>query len=118
MTYTCAVYPTAEASLEEAQRDKYELVCRKLALEPGMRLLDVGCGWGGMAMHAAEHHGVKVLGVTLSKLQADWAQKKVAERGLADLVEIRYSDYRDVGQLGFDAMSSIGLTYRYAALAE
>jgi len=110
MTYTCAVYPTAEATLEEAQRDKYELVCRKLALEPGMRLLDVGCGWGGMAMHAAEHHGVKVLAVTLSKLQAEWGQKSVAERGLGDLVEIRFSDYRDVGQVGFDAVSSIGLT--------
>jgi cyclopropane-fatty-acyl-phospholipid synthase len=110
MTYTCAVYPAPDATLEDAQRAKYELVCGKLALEPGMRLLDVGCGWGGMAMHAAENHGVKVLGVTLSKLQAEWAQKTAAERGLGDLVEIRYSDYRDVGQSDFDAVSSIGLT--------
>src|SRR6476469_9109864 len=70
MTYTCACYPTADASLEEAQAAKYDLVCRKLALRPGMRLLDVGCGWGGMAMHAAEHYGATVVGITLSQEQA------------------------------------------------
>jgi cyclopropane-fatty-acyl-phospholipid synthase len=110
MTYTCAVYPDETTSLEEAQAAKYDLVCRKLALEPGMRLLDVGCGWGGMAMHAAQHYGVSVLAVTLSRQQAEWAQKAVADRGLSPLVEIRHSDYRDVGESGFDAVSSIGLT--------
>jgi cyclopropane-fatty-acyl-phospholipid synthase len=85
-------------------------VARKLGLQPGVRLLDVGCGWGGMAMHAAEHFGASVLGVTLSRRQAEWAQKAVADRGLSGLVEIRHSDYRDVSETGFDAVSSIGLT--------
>jgi cyclopropane-fatty-acyl-phospholipid synthase len=110
MTYTCAVYPDAEASLEIAQHTKYDLVAQKLALEPGMRLLDVGCGWGGMVMHAAEHYRVKALGVTLSRQQAEWAQKAIAERGLADLAEVRFLDYREVPESEFDAVSSIGLT--------
>jgi cyclopropane-fatty-acyl-phospholipid synthase len=110
MAYTCAVFPTAEASLEEAQFAKFDLVARKLGLAPGMRLLDVGCGWGGMAVHAAREYGVKVLAVTLSRQQAEWGQKAVAEAGLGDLVEIRHSDYRDVRETGFDAVSSIGLT--------
>jgi len=110
MTYTCAVYPNVDASLETAQAAKYDLVAGKLALEPGMRLLDVGCGWGGMVVHAAEHYGVKALGVTLSQQQAEWAQKAIAERGLADRAEVRFLDYRDVPESGFDAVSSIGLT--------
>jgi cyclopropane-fatty-acyl-phospholipid synthase len=110
MTYTCALYPSEGATLEEAQDAKHELVAQKLALQPGMRLLDVGCGWGQMAMHAAEHHGVQALGVTLSRDQALWAQKEVARRGLGDRVEIRHGDYRDVTETGFDAISSIGLT--------
>ncbi len=110
MAYTCAVYPSETATLEDAQFAKHALVAEKLALRPGMRLLDVGCGWGQMAMHAAEHHGVQALGVTLSRDQATWAQKEVARRGLGDLVEIRHSDYRDVSEGDFDAVSSIGLT--------
>ncbi len=110
MTYTCAVYPDVDASLEAAQYAKYDLVSQKLALEPGMRLLDVGCGWGGMVMHAAEHYGVKALGVTLSRQQAEWAQKAIAERGLVDQAEVRFLDYREVPEAGFDAVSSIGLT--------
>lgn len=110
MTYTCACYPTEDASLEQAQENKYDLVARKLALEPGMRLLDVGCGWGGMVRHAAARYGVKVLGVTLSKEQAAWAQAEIERQGLAGLAEVRHSDYRDVAQDGFDAVSSIGLT--------
>lgn len=110
MTYTCAVYPTTDASLEAAQAAKHGLVARKLALEPGMRLLDVGCGWGGMVMYAAEHCGVNALGATLSQRQAEWAQKAIAERGLADRAEVRFLDYRDVPESGFDAVSSIGLT--------
>jgi cyclopropane-fatty-acyl-phospholipid synthase len=110
MAYTCAVYPNAEATLEEAQYTKHDLVARKLALRPGMRLLDIGCGWGGMVMHAAKHYGVKALGVTLSERQAEWAQRAIEERGLSDLAEVRYCAYRDVTETNFDALSSIGLT--------
>jgi cyclopropane-fatty-acyl-phospholipid synthase len=110
MAYTCAVYPTATATLEEAQFEKHDLIARKLGLRPGMRLLDVGCGWGGMVMHAARHYGVRALGVTLSANQAQWAQKAIAEAGLSDLAEVRHGDYRDVTETDFDAISSIGLT--------
>jgi cyclopropane-fatty-acyl-phospholipid synthase len=110
MTYTCACYPTETSTLEEAQAFKYDLVAKKLALEPGMRLLDVGCGWGGMVRHAAKHYGVRTLGVTLSRRQAEWAAKAIAEDGLTDLAEVRFCDYRDVREAGFDAVSSIGLT--------
>jgi cyclopropane-fatty-acyl-phospholipid synthase len=110
MAYTCAVYPTAESTLEEAQYEKHDLVCRKLGLQPGQRLLDIGCGWGGMVRHAAKHYGVTVVGVTLSRQQAEWGQKAVAEQGLSDVAEIRHGDYRDVVDGPFDAISSIGLT--------
>ncbi|GAA3010531.1 class I SAM-dependent methyltransferase [Streptosporangium longisporum] len=110
MAYTCAVFPEQDATLEEAQFTKFELVARKLALKPGMRLLDVGCGWGGMVIHAAREYGVKALGVTLSRQQAEWAQKAIAEAGLGELAEVRHMDYRDVTETGFDAVSSIGLT--------
>src|SRR6266496_1189544 len=102
MAYTCACYPNEDASLEEAQAYKHELVARKLGLRQGMRLLDVGCGWGGMVMHAARHYGVRALGVTLSRKQAEWAQKKIAETGLSDLAEVRHLDYRDVKEGDFD----------------
>jgi cyclopropane-fatty-acyl-phospholipid synthase len=110
MTYTCAVYQTADATLEQAQYAKHDLVARKLGLRPGMRLLDVGCGWGGMVMHAAREYGVQALGVTLSRRQAEWAQKAIAEAGLGELAEVRHLDYRDVPETGFDVISSIGLT--------
>ena len=110
MTYTCAVYPTADATLEEAQAEKYDLVARKLDLKPGDRLLDVGCGWGGMVRHAAEHYGVKAIGVTLSQQQASWAGEAIERQGLGGLAQVRYMDYRDVVETGFDAVSSIGLT--------
>jgi cyclopropane-fatty-acyl-phospholipid synthase len=110
MAYTCAVYPFADATLEQAQEEKFDLVCRKLGLQPGMRLLDVGCGWGGMAMHAARNYGVDVIAVTLSRQQAEWGQKAVAEAGLSGSVDIRFQDYRDVPERGFDRISSIGLT--------
>ncbi|MGE0219770.1 class I SAM-dependent methyltransferase [Mycolicibacterium sp.] len=109
MTYTCACYPHAEASLEEAQENKYRLVFEKLRLKPGDRLLDVGCGWGGMVRYAARH-GVKAIGVTLSRQQASWAQQAIADEGLGDLAEVRHGDYRDVRESQFDAVSSIGLT--------
>lgn len=110
MAYTCAVFPEQESTLEEAQLAKFELVARKLGLKPGMRLLDVGCGWGGMVIHAAREYGVQALGVTLSRQQAEWAQKAIAEAGLSELAEVRHMDYRDVPETGFDAVSSIGLT--------
>jgi cyclopropane-fatty-acyl-phospholipid synthase len=110
MAYTCACFPEENSTLEEAQFHKHDLVARKLGLKPGMRLLDVGCGWGGMVMHAAKEYGVKALGVTLSKQQAEWAQKAIADRGLSELAEVRHMDYRDVTESGFDAVSSIGLT--------
>jgi cyclopropane-fatty-acyl-phospholipid synthase len=110
MAYTCACYPAQDASLEEAQWYKHDLVARKIALKPGMRLLDVGCGWGGMVMHAAREYGVKALGVTLSEQQALWAQQAIKKAGLEDLAEVRHLDYRDVPETDFDAISSIGLT--------
>lgn len=110
MAYTCAVYPSSDSSLEDAQFAKHDLVARKLGLSEGMRLLDVGCGWGGMVMHAAKHYGVRAVGVTLSRNQAEWAQKAIVEAGLSELAEVRFLDYRDVREEGFDAISSIGLT--------
>jgi cyclopropane-fatty-acyl-phospholipid synthase len=110
MAYTCAVYPTADSTLEEAQAAKFDLVARKLGLRQGMRLLDVGCGWGGMVMHAAREYGVQALGVTLSEQQASWGQRAIEKAGLSGLAEIRHLDYRDVPETGFDAVSSIGLT--------
>ena len=109
MTYTCACYPTEDATLEQAQAHKYDLVARKLDLQPGQRLLDVGCGWGGMVRHAAEHYGVRALGVTLSREQALWAQERIKKDGLDHLAEVRHLDYRDVPESDFDAVSAIGL---------
>ncbi|MET8856388.1 cyclopropane-fatty-acyl-phospholipid synthase family protein [Streptomyces sp. NPDC004579] len=114
MVYSCAYWQEG-ATLEEAQRDKLELVARKLALKPGQRLLDVGCGWGSMAVHAARDHGVRVVGVTLSQEQAAYARKRVAEEGLADRVEIRVQDYRDVTDGPYDAISSIGMAEHVGA---
>ncbi len=110
MTYTCAVFPTENASLEEAQAEKYDLVARKLGLRAGMRLLDVGCGWGGMVRHAVREYGVHAIGVTLSREQAAWGQAAVERDGLAARGQVRHGDYRDVAETGFDAISSIGLT--------
>src|SRR6266542_3157557 len=110
MAYTCACYPHPEASLEQAQAYKFDLVARKLGLRPGMRLLDVGCGWGGMVRHAAREYGVRALGVTLSRQQAEWAQRAIGAAGLDGLAEVRHLDYRDVAEGDFDAISSIGLT--------
>ncbi len=110
MAYTCACYPTEDATLEQAQEYKFDLVARKIGLKPGMRLLDVGCGWGGMVMHAAREYGVKAIGVTLSEQQALWAQQAIKKAGLEDLAEVRHQDYRDVPETDFDAISSIGIT--------
>ena len=109
MTYSCAIWTDPGITLEEAQANKHEVICRKLGLEPGMRLLDIGCGWGGMILHAAAHHGVRAVGVTLSRRQAELAEKRAAEAGLAGKVEVRYQDYRDVDDGPYDAISSIGM---------
>jgi cyclopropane-fatty-acyl-phospholipid synthase len=115
MTYTCALFPEEDTTLDEAQAAKHDLVCRKLGLREGMTLLDVGCGWGGMVMHAARHYGVRALGVTLSRQQVIWAQKAIAAAGLADQAEVQHLDYRDVPPGQYDAISSIGLTEHVGA---
>jgi cyclopropane-fatty-acyl-phospholipid synthase len=109
MTYSCAIFSRGATTLEEAQEAKLELVCTKLGLRAGERVLDVGCGWGSFAIHAATEHGVKVLGITLSEPQAAEARRRVAERGLADQVEIRVADYRELQAEPFDAIASIGM---------
>jgi cyclopropane-fatty-acyl-phospholipid synthase len=111
MTYSCARYAQADTTLDDAQAAKHELVCRKLGLHenPGARLLDVGCGWGSMAIHAAVHHDAQVVGITISPSQADMARKRAAEAGVSDRVEIRLQDYRLLhGE--FDAISSVGMS--------
>ncbi|MCW7943304.1 cyclopropane-fatty-acyl-phospholipid synthase [Streptomyces hygroscopicus] len=115
MVYSCAYWTGLDSTLEDAQRDKLELVCRKLGLKPGQRVLDVGCGWGSMAMHAAREHGVSVVGVTLSQEQAAYARKRIADEGLTDRVEIRVQDYRDVADGPYDAISSIGMAEHVGA---
>ncbi|MEU2547632.1 cyclopropane-fatty-acyl-phospholipid synthase family protein [Streptomyces roseolus] len=114
MVYSCA-YWTDGGTLEEAQRDKLDLVARKLALKEGDRLLDVGCGWGSMAIHAAREYGARVVGITLSREQAAFARKRIAEEGLTDRIEIRVQDYRDVPDGPFDAISSIGMAEHVGA---
>ncbi|MFI8231925.1 class I SAM-dependent methyltransferase [Streptomyces sp. NPDC085900] len=115
MVYSCAYWPSPDATLEQAQHDKLELVCRKLGLTEGQRLLDVGCGWGSMAIHAAREHGVSVVGITLSHEQAAYARKRVAGEGLTDRVEIRVQDYRDVADGPYDVISSIGMAEHVGA---
>ncbi|EPH39395.1 cyclopropane-fatty-acyl-phospholipid synthase family protein [Streptomyces aurantiacus] len=115
MVYSCAYWESPGSTLEDAQRDKLELIARKLDLKPGMRLLDVGCGWGSMAVHAAREHGVSVVGVTLSQEQAAYARKRIAQEGLTDRIEIRVQDYRDVRDGPYDAISSIGMAEHVGA---
>ncbi|HEX8105003.1 MAG TPA: cyclopropane-fatty-acyl-phospholipid synthase family protein [Solirubrobacteraceae bacterium] len=109
MTYSCAIFSRGATTLEEAQETKLEMVCTKLALREGERVLDVGCGWGAFAIHAASRHGVHVTGITLSESQAGEARARVAAAGLADRVEIRVADYRDLAGERFDAIASIGM---------
>jgi len=109
MTYSCAIFSRGATTLEDAQRTKLDLVCTKLALKDGQRLLDVGCGWGSFAIHAAQNYGVSVTGVTLSPPQAELARKRVADAGVEDRVDIRVADYRQLPQTSFDAIASIGM---------
>jgi cyclopropane-fatty-acyl-phospholipid synthase len=108
MVYTCAYFTDWNNSLDQAQFDKLEMICRKLRLEPGDRLLDIGCGWGALVMHAAEHYGVEAHGVTLSQTQVDLANERVRERGLQDRVKIDLIDYRDVDGT-YNKVSSVGM---------
>jgi cyclopropane-fatty-acyl-phospholipid synthase len=109
MTYSCAIFDDFDEPLEVAQERKLETVCRKLALQAGERLLDVGCGWGSFVVHAAVHHGVHVVGITLSEPQARRARERAAAAGVADRVEIRVMDYRELAGERFDAIASIGM---------
>jgi cyclopropane-fatty-acyl-phospholipid synthase len=109
MTYSCALFSRGAKTLEEAQEAKLELVCSKLGLEAEERVLDVGCGWGSFAIHAATRHGARVLGVTLSEPQAELARQRVRDAGVSDRVEIRVADYREVMEDPFDAIVSIGM---------
>lgn len=111
MTYSCARFSSPSMSLAEAQADKHELICRKLGLHeaPGRRLLDVGCGWGSLALHAAQRHQAQVVGITISREQVARARERVAAAGLGDLVEIRLQDYRELRGEVFDAISSVGM---------
>jgi cyclopropane-fatty-acyl-phospholipid synthase len=110
MTYSCAIFSRGAKTLEEAQRTKLELVASKLELKPGMRVLDVGCGWGSFAIHAAREHGVSVTGITLSEPQAELARERVSQAGLEEMVEIRVADYRELPSSSFDAIASIGMS--------
>jgi cyclopropane-fatty-acyl-phospholipid synthase len=109
MTYSCAIFSRGATTLEDAQATKLELICSKLGLEPGQRVLDVGCGWGSFAIHAAGRHGVSVTGITLSEPQAARARERAEAAGVGDRVEIRVADYRDLAGERFDAIASIGM---------
>ena len=109
MVYSCAYWTPQARSLEDAQAAKLDLICRKLGLRPGMRLLDVGCGWGSLLLHAAEHYGVEAVGVSISAEQVALARRRIADAGLADRIEVRLQDYREIPDGPFDAISSIGM---------
>jgi cyclopropane-fatty-acyl-phospholipid synthase len=111
MLYTCAYYRKESDDLATAQINKLDHICRKLRLQPGERLLDIGCGWGGLVMHAAKNYGVQATGITLSAAQAKFAQERIAERGLSDRCTIQMMDFRDLPINGrFDKISSVGVT--------
>ena len=109
MTYSCARFLTPESSLDEAQEAKYELIGRKLGLTEGRRLLDIGCGWGGMLIHAARHYGAEALGATISRPQRELARQRIADAGQSARAEVELSDYRMLPDTPFDAISSIGM---------
>jgi cyclopropane-fatty-acyl-phospholipid synthase len=111
MTYSCAVFSRGAETLEQAQEQKLEMVCNKLGLSPGERVLDIGCGWGSFATHAASRHGVEVVAITLSEPQARVARERAEAAGVGERVEVRVMDYRDLASSGerFDAIASIGM---------
>jgi cyclopropane-fatty-acyl-phospholipid synthase len=110
MVYSCAYFQTPEVSLDHAQEDKLNYICRKLRLKPGQRLLDIGCGWGGLALHAARHYGVDVTGITLSQPQVELANQRIESAGVADRCRVLLRDYRELGEPGaYDALVSVGM---------
>jgi cyclopropane-fatty-acyl-phospholipid synthase len=110
MAYSCAYFPTREADLDTAQAAKFEHICRKLRLRPGERLFDIGCGWGGLVVYAAQHYGVQAAGITLSQPQAEYAREWIQRAGLADRAQIEVRDYRDLdADQPFDKIASIGM---------
>jgi cyclopropane-fatty-acyl-phospholipid synthase len=117
MTYSCAYFESPKDTLEHAQERKHELICRKLRLVPGERLLDIGCGWGSLLLHAASRHRARGVGVTLSESQAQLARRRAREQGLSDLVEIRVADYREIADGPFDKIASVGM-YEHVGLGE
>jgi len=117
LVYSCAYFTGPDASLEEAQREKLDRICRKLQLRAGDRLLDIGCGWGSLVIHAARHYGVHAVGVTVSAEQARVAEERVALAGLSDRCEIRLQDYRDVADGPYDAIASVGM-YEHVGRAQ
>jgi cyclopropane-fatty-acyl-phospholipid synthase len=116
MVYSCAYFPRWDAGIEEAQQAKLEMICRKLRLRPGERMLDVGCGWGGLVCHAARYHGATAHGVTLSRTQHDAAAAKVERLGLQDRVTIELKDFRALEGMAFDKIASIGM-FEHVGLA-
>jgi cyclopropane-fatty-acyl-phospholipid synthase len=115
MTYSCALFSRGAQTLEEAQFQKLDLVCKKLDIQPGQRVLDVGCGWGSFTRHAAQHYGAQVVGITLSEPQAALARQRAAEAGLSDKIDIRVMDYRELAGDSFDSIASIGMVEHVGA---
>jgi cyclopropane-fatty-acyl-phospholipid synthase len=109
MVYSCAYFDSPEDSLEAAQERKLDLICRKLSLRPGDRLLDIGCGWGSLVVRAAAQYGADAIGVTLSEQQAEGARERIREAGLQDHCEVRVADYRELSREQFDAIASVGM---------
>jgi cyclopropane-fatty-acyl-phospholipid synthase len=109
MVYSCAYFASADDTLEEAQTRKLDVICQKLALKEGERMLDIGCGWGSLMVHAAANYGVRVVGVTLSEAQATYARRRIVEAGLADRCEVRIQDYREVADGPYDKVVSVGM---------
>jgi cyclopropane-fatty-acyl-phospholipid synthase len=115
MTYSCAIFSRGAQDLEQAQEAKLELVCQKLGLERGLHVLDVGCGWGSFAIHAAQRHGARVSGITLSPPQVETARRRAQEAGVADRTDFRVADYRELAGESFDAVASIGMVEHVGA---
>jgi cyclopropane-fatty-acyl-phospholipid synthase len=117
MVYSCAYFSSLGDTLEQAQEHKLDLICRKLQLHPGERLLDIGCGWGSLVLRAAANYGARAVGVTLSEPQAELARERVRQHGLQDRIEIRVADYRELSDGPFDKIASVGM-YEHVGRAE